>query len=37
MKEQDLKAYGALRKDPRIYQQLVQLYHSADGPDGFYG
>ena len=27
MKEQDLKAYGALRKDPQFIQQLVQLYH----------
>ena len=27
MKEQDLKVYGALRKDPQFIQQLVQLYH----------
>ena len=27
MKEQDLKVYGALRKDPQFIQQLVQLCH----------
>ena len=27
MKDQDLKVYGALRKDPQFIQQLVQLYH----------
>ena len=27
MKEQDLKVYGALRKDSQFIQQLVQLYH----------
>ena len=37
VKEQDLKVYGALRKDPQFIQQLVQLYHELQTrPDGIF-